>query len=110
MSDDGAAVSVKVAAAATVSVTVVCCWMPPPLPVTAMGYVPTGVPAPTVIVMVELPEPGAAMGFGLKLTVVPAGIPAADKAIDALNPPLIVDVMVELPWLPCGMVSEAGDS
>ena len=73
--------SVKVAAAVTVNVTVVFCWMPPPLPVTVMGYVPTGVLAPTVIVMVELPEPGAGIGFGLKLTVVPAGIPAADKVI-----------------------------
>ena len=97
MSDDGAAVSVKVAAAVTVKVTVAFFWMPPPLPVTVMGYVPTGVLAPTVIVMVELPEPGAGIGFGLKLTVVPAGVPAADKVIAALNPPLIVDVMVELP-------------
>ncbi len=47
--------------------------------------------------MVEPPAPGAGMGFGAKLIVVPAGAPAADNVTAALNPPLIVDVMVELP-------------
>ncbi len=45
MSDAGAAESVKLAAAVTVSVTVVFCWMPPPLPVTVME---TGPPACSV--------------------------------------------------------------
>ena len=57
--------------------------------------------APTVMVIVELPEPGAGIGFGLKLTVVPEGIPVADNVIALLNPPLMVDVIVEVPWLPC---------
>ena len=52
---------------------------------------------PTVIVMVELPEPGAGMGLGLKLTVVPAGIPDADRLIALLKPPLMLAVMVEVP-------------
>jgi hypothetical protein len=56
--------------------------------------------APTVMVIVELPEPGAGIGLGLKLTVVPAGIPAAESVIAPLKPPLIVLVMVEVPWLP----------
>ena len=81
----------------TVKLTVAFCWMPPPLPVTVMGYVPVGVLAPTVIVIAEFPVPGAGMVCGLKLTVVPDGIPAADRAMELLNPPLMVVVTVELP-------------
>ena len=88
---------VKFGAAATVSVTVVFCWMPPPLPVTVMGYVPVGVLAPTVMVIVEVPVPGAGIWEGLKLTVVPDGMPEADSPIALLKPPLMVVVMVEVP-------------
>jgi len=49
------------------------------------------------MVMVELPEPGAAMVAGLKLTVVPVGAPETESATEALKPPLTVVVMVELP-------------
>ena len=87
----------KLDPAVTVSVTVVFCWIPPPLPVIVMGYVPTGVLAPTVMLMVELPEPGAGIGLGLKLTVVPDGTPEADKLIALLKPPLIVVVIVDVP-------------
>ena len=62
-----------------------------------MGYVPVGVLLPTVIVMVELPEPGAGIGLGLKLTVVPDGAPEYDSAIELLKPPLMVAVIVEVP-------------
>ena len=51
------------------------------------------------MVIVELP--GAGIGFGLKLTVVPEGTPEADRLIALLNPPVIVAVMVDVPWLPC---------
>ena len=88
---------VKLAAAVTVSVTVVFCCIPPPLPVTVMGYVPAAVLAPTVMFMVELPEPGAGMGLGLKLTVVPDGTPDADSVMALLKPPLTVVVMVDVP-------------
>ena len=47
--------------------------------------------------MVELPEPGAGIVVGLKVTVVPEGIPEADRAIALLKPPLTVVVMVEVP-------------
>ena len=67
-----------------------------------------GVLPPTVMVMVELPLPGAGIGLGLKLTVVPVGMPEADKLMELLNPPMTVVVLVELPWLPCWMVSAAG--
>jgi hypothetical protein len=92
----------------TVSVTVALCWIPPPLPVTVMGYVPTAVLAPTVMVMVEVPAPGAAMLLGLKLTVVPVGVPEADRLIAPLNPPLMVVVMVDVPALPCNTLSDVG--
>ncbi len=62
-----------------------------------MGYVPVGVFAPTVMVMLELPEPGAGIICGLKVTVVPDGMPEANRLMGPLKPPLIVEVMVELP-------------
>jgi len=49
------------------------------------------------MVIVELPDPGAGIGLGLKLTVVPEGIPDADRLIALLNPPLMVVVIVEAP-------------
>src|SRR5271169_7035367 len=81
----------------TVRVTVVLCCTPPPLPVTVMGYVPVGVLLPTVIVMVELPAPGAGIVLGLKLTVVPVGAPELERLMELLKPPTIVVVMVDAP-------------
>ena len=97
LSEVGEAERVKLGAAVTVSVTVAVCWIPPPLPVTVIGYVPTAVLTPTVIVIVELPAPGAGIVLGLKLTVVPLGAPAADRLIALLKPPLTVVVTVEVP-------------
>ena len=65
---------------------------------------------PTVIVIVELPEPGAGIGLGWKLTVVPDGIPDADSVIALLNPPLMAVVIVDAPCFPCGMLSEDGEA
>ena len=56
-----------------------------------------GVPLPTLIVMVELPLPGAGMLVGLKVTAVPEGWPEADRPMELLKPPLTVVVMVEVP-------------
>ena len=67
-------------------------------------------PVPTVMVMVEVPEPGAAIVLGWKLTVVPAGMPEADKLMALLKPPLTVVVMVEVPWLPWATLRDAGDA
>jgi hypothetical protein len=69
-----------------------------------------GVLAPTVMVIVELPLPGAGIGLGLKLTVVPEGAPEAERTIELLNPPVMVVVMVEVPWLPWLMLSDAGEA
>jgi hypothetical protein len=49
------------------------------------------------MLIVDLPEPGAGMGFGLKPTVVPAGSPAAERLMALLNPLEMVVVMVEVP-------------
>jgi hypothetical protein len=60
--------------------------------------------------IVELPAPGAAIGLVLKLTVVPDGIPVADRVIALLKLPLMAVVIVELFWLPCGMLNDDGDA
>src|SRR6202012_3325418 len=75
-----------------------------------MGYVPTAVVALTVIVITELPEPGAAIVDGLKLTVVPVGMPVAVKATALLKPPTTVLVIVEVPWLPCTTPTLEGEA
>ncbi len=49
------------------------------------------------MLMVDRPEPGAGMGLGLKLTVVPEGIPDAERLMALLKPFEIVVVMVEFP-------------
>src|SRR5271157_2978418 len=99
LSEPGKAESVKFGCccAVTVSITVVFCWIPPPLPLTVIGYVPTGVLLPTVMVMVELPPPGAGIVLGLKLTVVPAGRPVADRLIELLKPPLTAVLIAAVP-------------
>ncbi len=56
-----------------------------------------GVLPPTVMVMVELPEPGAGIGLELKLNVVPVGTPEADRLMELLKPPLTVVVMLDVP-------------
>src|SRR3974377_1191411 len=60
--------------------------------------------------MVEVPAPGAGIGSGLKLTVVPEGTPEADRLMALLKPPLMVVVMVEVPWLPWATLREAGEA
>jgi len=95
--------------ATTVSVMVVFLCIPPPFPVTVIVYVPTVVLDPTLIVIVELPPPGAPIVPGLKLTVVPLGAPVADRPIELLNPPLTVVVIVEvLSRLLVGTIQQSG--
>jgi len=44
--------------------------------------------------MVEVPEPGAAIGLGLKVKVLPVPPPEADRVIAELKPPDAVVVIV----------------
>lgn len=55
----------------TLRVSAIDVLMPPPLPRTVIVSVPNGVPAGTVIVMVEVPAPGAEIDAGLNATVTP---------------------------------------
>lgn len=65
--------------------------------------------APTLIVMVELPAPGAAIVLGAKLTVVPTGTPAAVNVIGLLKPLETVVEITELPCDPCATVKLPGE-
>ena len=62
------------------------------------------------MVIVELPDPGAGMVAGLNATVVPAGIPEAERLMELLKPPLIVVVMVEVPRIPCITLRDVGEA
>ena len=94
LSGDGEAVMVNVGGAVTVSVTVVLCCTPPPVPFTVIGYVPGTALELTVIVKVECPVPGALIVVGVKLVVTPEGMPEADGAIELLKPFIAIVVMV----------------
>lgn len=64
----------------------------------------------TVTFMVELPAPGAGMVCGLKLTLIPAGMPEADRLILLLKLLFTVVVMVEFPCPPGTMLSRGGEA
>jgi len=70
--------------------------------------VPVVVVEATAMVIVDVPEPGAAMDVGLKLTVAPVGWPLADKAIAELKPPETAVVIVDVPLLPCTTETAVG--
>ena len=80
------------------------------MPVMVIGYTPVAAVEAIVIVMVELPEPGAAMDVGLKLTVTPVGWPDADKPMAELKEPDTAVVMVEVPLLPCATEIAVGEA
>lgn len=94
----------------TISETVVVWVMPPPVPVTVIVYVFGVTDDATAMVIVEDPEPGAAIEMGLKVTVTPDGWPEADRAMAELNPPVALVVIVEIPELPCATEIEAGEA
>jgi hypothetical protein len=56
------------------------------------------VPAPTLTVIVD--EPPAVTGFGLKLTLEPAGTPLALRLTDWAEPLVTAVEIVEVPLLP----------
>jgi len=75
-----------------------------------MLYVPGVVVDATLKVAVEVPDPGAAMEDGLKLTVTPDGAPDADNATNELNPPETAVVIVEGPLPPAVTESVVGEA
>jgi len=83
----------------TLRVTVAVCAAPPPLPVMVMVWFPSVAFLPTLTVMVDFPEPGAAMELGLKVTVWAGPCPVADKVIAELKPLETVVVRVAVPEL-----------
>jgi hypothetical protein len=64
----------------------------------------------TASVAVEVPEPGAAIEVGLKLTVTPVGWPVADRATAESKPPETAVVMVELPLDPTTTETAVGEA
>ena len=65
---------------------------------------------PTLTVMIDDPEPGAAIDVRLKLTDTPAFWPAADKPMAVLKPPETAVVIVELPDWPLATLIAVGDA
>lgn len=80
----------------TVTTTFVVCVFPPPLAVMVMVRFPSEAFLFAVTVIVELPDPGAAIGDGENVTFTPPPCPVADKPIAELNPPERVVVIVEV--------------
>jgi hypothetical protein len=64
----------------------------------------------TAIVIVEEPDPGAAIEAGLKVTVTPVGWPDAERETALLKPPETVVEIVELPELPRTTETEVGEA
>jgi hypothetical protein len=83
---------------------------PPPVPVTTIVCAPGATVEATVMVMVDVPEPGAAMDVGLNATVTPAGCPLAESATAELKPPEAEVVTVHVPVLPATTETEVGDA
>ena len=74
-------------------IVVVSTWLSP-VPLMLMVWLPSLAFAGTLMVTVEFPEPGAGMGFGLKVI---EGKPVPDKVIAESKPPYTLPVMVEVP-------------
>lgn len=60
--------------------------------------------------MVDVPEPGAAMELGLKVTVCALPCPEADKLIAELKPPETAVVILDVPELPLATLIDVGDA
>ena len=81
-----------VGGACTTSETEAVCERVPPAPVIVNGYVPVGVVALVVTVMVD--EPEVVTDAGLKVVLAPDGNPLALKVTDPVKPPDGVTVAV----------------
>ena len=77
-----------------------------PVPVMVTVWFPSFAVLGTLIVTVEVPEPGAGMGLGLKVI---EEKPLPDKVTAASKPLYTVEVMVEVPDLPLTTLILVGD-
>ena len=84
--------------------------LPPPVAVILIGKVVRLADLDAVTNMETVPDPGAAMGLGEKLTVTPDSIPDAVKEIGALKPPDTVVVTVAVPESPRGRLPAVGET
>ena len=75
-----------------------------------MGDRPEAEAVPLSSVRVEVPDPGAAMGFGAEVPDAPAGRPETERVIAALWPFSPAVVMVVGPDAPCATVTDVGDA
>jgi hypothetical protein len=75
-----------------------------------MVWAPVLARVPTLTVIVDVPEPGAAMGFTLKVTVWLLPSPEADKVTAESKPLSAAVVMVEVPDEPLTTVIAVGDA
>jgi hypothetical protein len=75
-----------------------------------MVWTPTVARVPTVIVIVDDPEPGAAMGLGLNVTLCWFPSPEADKVTAEPKPFSAAVVIVEVPDLPRTTEIAVGDA
>jgi hypothetical protein len=91
-----------------VRVTLTVLVTPPPLPVTVIVEVPVLAVELTVMIMVDEPLPGAAMVEGWNFTVTPLGIPEEVNAMDELNPPEMVVVILLAPRFPRAILTVVG--
>ena len=88
----------------------VVCVTPPPVPVIVIVRLPVLPRELTWMVIVDVPEPGAAMELGLKLMVWPLPSPEADRLIAESKPPETAVVIVAVPELPLTTVTVVGDA
>ena len=102
MVNAGGAVTLRMAGEVWVS--------PPPVPETTIVCVPVAAVAATVRVMVDVPDPGAAIDVGLKETVTPDGMPLADSAMAELKPPETAVLTVHVPVWPATTETEVGEA
>ena len=84
--------------------------MPPPVPVMVMVWAPVLARVPTLTVIIDVPEPGAAMGFVLKVTVWLLPSPEADKVTAESKPLNAAVVIVDVPDEPRTTVIAVGDA
>lgn len=90
--------------------TVVVWVIPPPFAVMVMVRLPVRAVRPTLTVIVDVPDPGAAIEAGLKLTLFALPWPDADNVIAELNPPEIEVLTVTVPELDRATVMDLGDA